>query len=254
MKLGNWVPISKAFIRELPKNGKKYDRIHAAFCLSIDYDNDEPVTVAGYASLWGWSRDKVRNFLNQMGVEISYPEDTKKNQNQKGIITLPNRQITIQKSDRKPTDNRQMKLIDSKWLHDPTDRSSTDNRQITDRSLATTIDPEPKPEENSPEPPADSGPEIISISLRPIDGEEQQHLLYELDVKTLADTFPGVDILAELKKIKLWNIDNPKKRKTSKGIGRHISSWLEKAQEKIPGGNGNAPALVEQKTLEDLIT
>lgn len=51
-------------------------------------------------------------------------------------------------------------------------------------------------------------------------------------ISTWEETFPAIDVRACLKRIKLWNEDNPTKRKTKTGIKRHISAWLEKEQNK----------------------
>lgn len=140
MKKGNWIPMDKALSSHLPKT-RPYGRIEAAFSLQLDYDGDKPATVAGYSSLWGWSRNKVAAFLESLGVVLEYPQDTRKRQNQKG-------QIKIQIMDRKWADNGQIRLIDSKWLDDDRDRSGTDNGQKMGRSKDTTRDPNPNPDPN----------------------------------------------------------------------------------------------------------
>jgi hypothetical protein len=82
MRLGGWVPISKSFLKYLPKD-RAYTELEAAFSLQNDYDNSNKATVLGYANLWQWSRSRVKNFLNKMGVEIIYPDDTYKNKTKK---------------------------------------------------------------------------------------------------------------------------------------------------------------------------
>jgi hypothetical protein len=133
-------------VTELPKD-RPYTTIEAVFSMQFDYDNDHDVTVSGYADLWQWPRAKVRRFVEKMGIEIQYPEDTAKKQNQKGRIKIIK---TYKENPRK-----EIRLINSKQ----TDRSarsparySTDqiegnqqvtdqNGQIFDRSPATTIYP-----------------------------------------------------------------------------------------------------------------
>ncbi len=116
MKAGNWVPISKAFAKHLPK-GRAYSELEAIFSLQVDYDNGNKVTVSGYADLWGWSRNKVYSFLERLGVFIVYPNNTGKKQNQKGMLRAKR-----QPRDRPRTDKGQIRLIDSKWLGDKKDR------------------------------------------------------------------------------------------------------------------------------------
>lgn len=51
-------------------------------------------------------------------------------------------------------------------------------------------------------------------------------------VNELQESFPGVDILQELRKYRQWAIDVPKKRKTKVGIRRSISSWIGRVQDR----------------------
>ncbi|MBQ9719770.1 MAG: hypothetical protein IJV64_03655, partial [Oscillospiraceae bacterium] len=48
---------------------------------------------------------------------------------------------------------------------------------------------------------------------------------------------PGVNVPAELRRIRSWSDANPKKRKTGKGIRRCINGWLDREQNK--GGPAN---------------
>lgn len=137
MKHGNWVPISKAFTKHLPK-GRPYTEIEAAFSLQVDYDNNNEVTVSGYAELWRWSRNRVRLFLEKMSIKIIYPENTQKKQNQKG-------QISIKMLDRKGAEKGQIRFINSKDLQDQKDRKKTDKGQKRDRYRTTTSYPNPDP-------------------------------------------------------------------------------------------------------------
>lgn len=49
-------------------------------------------------------------------------------------------------------------------------------------------------------------------------------------VADYAKDFPALDIVAELRAVRRWNEENPKKRKTRDGIRRHITTWLTTAQ------------------------
>ena len=87
MKSGGWIPLDKGLATELPKD-RPYTKIEASFSMQLDYDNDNEVTVSGYADLWQWSRAKVRRFMEKMGIKIRYPEDTNRIKNQKGRIKI----------------------------------------------------------------------------------------------------------------------------------------------------------------------
>ena len=114
--------------------------MEAAYSIQLDYDAGNEVTIAGYAALWRWSRDKVRRFFEAMGVMITYPEETARWQNQRGKIVLEKKQIALQITDRSGQKNRQIRLIDNKDLEEQKNRSPEEKKQITDRSPATTID------------------------------------------------------------------------------------------------------------------
>lgn len=49
------------------------------------------------------------------------------------------------------------------------------------------------------------------------------------DIDQWQDVFPGVDVVAELKKMRLWCEDNPTKRKSQSGARRFVSNWLNRA-------------------------
>lgn len=106
--------------------------------MQLDYDNDRGVSVSGYAKLWGWSRDKARNFIQRVGAEIVYPENTQKCQNQRGNLK---KQIQKQITDRSASEKKQIRFVDSKAFGKSKNRSASEKKQITDRSDDTTKDP-----------------------------------------------------------------------------------------------------------------
>lgn len=143
MKNGGWVPIAKGLARALP-NDRPYSELEAAFSLQLDFDSGNGVTISGYASLWRWSKNKVRRFLRNMNVEIAYPEDTRAKQNQRGLLKRTDIGLI---SDRNRTDVGLIRFIDSKYLWDTKDRKRADTGQIRDRNRDATIDPDPKRED-----------------------------------------------------------------------------------------------------------
>ncbi len=88
-------------------------------------------------------------------------------------------------------------------------------------------DPSTGVEGSCGESPSDSPP-VLSIPLVKRDGEFPVHVA---DIREWEDSFPGVDVLAGLKHIRQWAIDNPPKRKTKRGIRGCITRWLAKAQD-----------------------
>lgn len=132
---GPYVPVHTGFARFLPKGGRKYSEIEAAYCVQLDYDRGNTVTVSGYAKQWGWSRDKVTGFLADFGASILYDENTSQKQNQRGKLVL---QIPLQMSDRLSADGRQINFINNRCLPGDVSRSSADVQQNTGRSSVTT--------------------------------------------------------------------------------------------------------------------
>jgi len=131
MKHGNWVPLSKALVKELPCD-RTFSKVEAAFALQIDFDNNRQVSIAGYAKQWNWSRKKVNGFFQELGISIKYANSTALQQNQKG-------QIWIQIGDRSGTDREQISFINNKELPSSGNRYGADRGQIRDRSGNTTI-------------------------------------------------------------------------------------------------------------------
>lgn len=80
-------------------------------------------------------------------------------------------------------------------------------------------------------PPAAS--EIISLILN----DKTFYPIYQKDIDEWKELYPAVDILQELRKMKGWCIDNPRKRKTRNGVRRFIGGWLSREQDR--GGTNN---------------
>lgn len=154
-----WIPLDKNFKKLLPKN-RPYTKLEAAFCLQSDANDNNSVSIAGYAKLWDWGIKKVRLFLEKMGVTIIYPSDTKQIQNQKGYL----KKIIFTLGTDLGTDQEQIKeqisFIDINYLKEKRNRSGNRSRN---RSGAATINPKilnPK-EENTLIDPTGSTTKIV---------------------------------------------------------------------------------------------
>lgn len=66
MEHGNWIAIDKRFVDLLPKD-MEYTYLEAMVSYSVDRDQGKVVSISGYASLWRWSRNKVRHFISTIG-------------------------------------------------------------------------------------------------------------------------------------------------------------------------------------------
>lgn len=82
-------------------------------------------------------------------------------------------------------------------------------------------------------------PKPVLITLQLNTGAEYE--IYEEDVVEWSNLYPAVDVMQCLRNMKGWLLSNPAKRKTSKGIKRFITTWLQKEQDRggTPGFNRN---------------
>ena len=94
-------------------------------------------------------------------------------------------------------------------------------------------------ENNSTELP--SAPPVLTLLLN--DGSEFE--IREQDVAEWQETFPNVDVMQQLRSMKLWCRDNPKKRKTKNGIRRFVTNWLDREQNR---GGDHGPAVTSAPT------
>ena len=83
-------------------------------------------------------------------------------------------------------------------------------------------------------------PEEIAISIPLVNGTDYN--ISKTEVEKMKTFYPAIDIMEELRKCAAWNYANPKNRKTSKGILKHVNSWLSRAQDsarRYPMANRN---------------
>jgi hypothetical protein len=63
--------------------------------------------------------------------------------------------------------------------------------------------------------------------------------VFQKDIDQWKEVYTGIDVMMELKKMKEWCNDNPRKRKTRTGIIRFITGWLSRSQEGYKGKKSN---------------
>ena len=100
------------------------------------------------------------------------------------------------------------------------------------------------PEEISEQSPKKE-PELADVEAIPLcNGTEYRLPLSEYE--EYLRLYPGVDIKQEFRNMRGWCLKNVAKRKTPKGVGRFINSWLAREQDrggrKTFSGNGNVIA------------
>lgn len=108
--------------------------------------------------------------------------------------------------------------------------ADNDNDNDTDNDNDKAIGAEPKA-------PAPEEQPIITIPLN--DGSE--YPVNRQQFNEWITLYPAVDVLAELRKMRGWCLENKAKRKTARGIGRFIVGWLSREQDK-PHKEFSSPA------------
>ena len=106
-------------------------------------------------------------------------------------------------------------------------------------------------EENSENDCADAQPCDTVLTLLLNDGSE--YAISDAYINEMQACFPNVNVLNEMFKMKAWCINNPKKRKTKRGIKSFINSWLSKEQDR--GGNNRydpRPTQPARTSMDDL--
>ena len=80
--------------------------------------------------------------------------------------------------------------------------------------------------------PLDSEPDVPPVMLFPVAAKDHPGWpLYQSKIDEYRQSFPGVNLEAQLRKARQWCIDNPAKRKTPGGMLRFLNTWLSKAQD-----------------------
>ena len=81
--------------------------------------------------------------------------------------------------------------------------------------------------------------EINSITIPLSDGTNYQPTT--AIIKELQSLYPTLDTIQQLRNIRAWNLADPQRRKTRRGIMRHITTWMQNSmerQERSTGGEG----------------
>lgn len=84
--------------------------------------------------------------------------------------------------------------------------------------------------------PSDSPlPAVVSFLLN----DKSEFGITDEHLQTFRETYPGIDVLGELRKVKAWAVANPAKRKTRRGALAFVNNWLARAQDRGPRPNGD---------------
>lgn len=87
---------------------------------------------------------------------------------------------------------------------------------------------------------------VIEFPIISKNGQGNTFQFFSKDIDEWSDVFPALNILGRLKFYRQWSVDNPTKRKTHRGIRKHITNWLERDQNSGKYYTGES----KEKTLE----
>lgn len=118
----------------------------------------------------------------------------------------------------------------------------SENADSVEQSKVKKSKEEKSKEKNNISTEPQNAPAVLTMPL--VDGSEFD--IREQDIAEWQDAFPNVDVMQQLKAMRLWCKDNPDRRKTRKGVRRFITSWLDKEQNR--GGNRAPQPAVRQQT------
>lgn len=92
-----------------------------------------------------------------------------------------------------------------------------------------------------------SAPPVFTLPLN----DNTEYGISQNDIDHWKELYPAVNIPVQLRKMRGWCEANPTKRKTRRGIGRFINTWLSKEQDRgghVGDGNGQYS---QSRFLED---
>lgn len=99
--------------------------------------------------------------------------------------------------------------------------------------------------EGSAEPQSDSPPAVVSVPL--VDKTEYGVTQAEVDEWSLA--YPGVNVLQQLREMRVWSLANTAQRKTRRGFNAFVVRWLAKEQDKAGQQRFTSPADLARTTV-----
>ena len=122
------------------------------------------------------------------------------------------------------------------------------NPEVSDSSLRSESScPEPSAKASEPQqveqkakPGNHDQPEPAILTF-PLAKKGETFAVTQPDIGEWQESFPGIDVLLELRHCLQWSRDNPTRRKTKAGIRRHITSWLAKAQDRARAPTSASP-------------
>jgi len=107
MKDGHYIGLHTQAKYWLPRD-RKYTELEAIISHTLDLNDNQSWTISGYSKLWGWSRNRVRSFLNNIRTPIGHHKDTHQDSQRtaggQGVVLKINNFDTKEDSKRTPND------------------------------------------------------------------------------------------------------------------------------------------------------
>ena len=100
------------------------------------------------------------------------------------------------------------------------------NKQLTSQELKELKELKDKEKDGAEPQEASTPPAPVFLAI-PLKGDSE-HLILESTVLEWEAAWPGLDVRKCLRSCKQWNKANSLRRKTAKGISKHVVSWLER--------------------------
>ena len=159
--------------------------------------------------------------------------------------------VSAAETQKKPDKVKESKEKERKELEDTSLRSVSSCPEPSAKAS------EPQQAEQKAKPGNHDQPDLAILTF-PLAKKGETFPVTQSDIDEWGESFPGIDLLQELRHCLQWSRDNPTRRKTKNGIRKHITAWLGKAQDRTRGqpqaghaGPGGYPA---PRTVKDAIT
>lgn len=175
---------------------------------------DVGVSEVGLADRWGWSRGKVRRFLDELETE---QQIVQQKNNVTSLISVVN-----------------YDLYQADGTADGTANNTADGQQTDTNKKGNKV-------KNIKNQLADGDARQQPVAPQKLgfDYSTGKFLNVNGQYEVWCDAYPAVDVMAELKRMAAWLVSNPKHKKTD--IARFINNWLSKQQDaavRAPAGRG----------------
>jgi hypothetical protein len=112
------------------------------------------------------------------------------------------------------------------------------SRKLANVLEASALDQEGKGREGNGEEgsatPQSVEPPTLTLTLN----DSSEHPIYAAAIAEWQTTYPGVDVMQQLREMRVWCTANPTNRKTKRGISAFVVRWLAREQDK----SGQRPA------------